>query len=84
MWFAESEPGVAAALSASLPIWLPGRFPNELGKRSAAARADARAEQAGKPRFAAPVPPRGEVTATPRLKMDLFNRKILQSQAEYD
>ncbi len=40
------------------------------GKRSAAARAAARAEQAGKPRFAAPVPLRGEATATPRLKMN--------------
>ncbi len=35
----------------------------KVGKRPAAARADARAEQAGKPRFAAPVPLRGEVAA---------------------
>ena len=35
----------------------------KVGKRPAAARADARAEQAGKPRFAAPVPLLGEVAA---------------------
>ena len=41
------------------------------------ARTDVRAQQAGKPRFAAPVPLRREVTATPRLKMDIFKRKML-------
>jgi len=42
-----------------------------VGKRPAAARADARAEQADKPRFTAPVPLCGEVTARPRLKTNI-------------